>query len=370
MNIKLAENIKALRKSKKMTQEQLAEALGVTVGAVYKWESKQSIPDISLILEMADLFDLSTDVLLGYEWRNSNVSTALKRIMTLSKEKNYQEASAEAEKALKKYPNNFDIVYQSALVYYDKTSALWEDAAACRALELFEHACELLSQNTDESISEISIRRKMAQVHLWLSNIEEALRILKKYNVCGVNNAFIGMVIGDILQDADEAEKYLGRAFRVFMDDINSIMIGYANVFFQRKDYQGALDCIAWLRNALHGIEPQDTHTYFEKYDCLLLKSIAEMYCFLDDPATAKRYLKDALAQALRHDRIAREDIRGTKLFEDMHIEDQPTYDIYGKTAMECLQRGICEENYIDAPPYILELWQEVKKEMLPDDAL
>ena len=42
MKIKIAENIKALRKQHSFTQEQLAEALGVTTGAVYKWESGQS----------------------------------------------------------------------------------------------------------------------------------------------------------------------------------------------------------------------------------------------------------------------------------------------------------------------------------------
>ena len=65
MEITLAENVRKLRKERRLTQEQLAEVLGVTTGAVYKWESGMSVPDISLIMEMADFFDTSVDVLLG-----------------------------------------------------------------------------------------------------------------------------------------------------------------------------------------------------------------------------------------------------------------------------------------------------------------
>ena len=88
MRVKLAENIKKFRKERKMTQEQLAEAMGVSVSAVYKWESSQSTPEINLILEMADLFNTSTDVLLGYEWRNNSAAAAHSRIATLLKAKN------------------------------------------------------------------------------------------------------------------------------------------------------------------------------------------------------------------------------------------------------------------------------------------
>lgn len=61
-----AENIRSLRKERSLTQEQLAKVLGVNVGAVYKWEAKMSLPVLPLIMEMADFFDTSVDVLLGY----------------------------------------------------------------------------------------------------------------------------------------------------------------------------------------------------------------------------------------------------------------------------------------------------------------
>ena len=60
MEITLSENIRKFRKERRLTQEQLAEVMGVTTGAVHKWESGLSVPDISLIVELADFFDKLT----------------------------------------------------------------------------------------------------------------------------------------------------------------------------------------------------------------------------------------------------------------------------------------------------------------------
>ena len=54
MKISLSENIKALRKERKLTQEQLAAALGVTTGAVHKWEAGLSIPELDMIIRTAE----------------------------------------------------------------------------------------------------------------------------------------------------------------------------------------------------------------------------------------------------------------------------------------------------------------------------
>lgn len=64
--IKINEQIAFLRKQKGITQEELANALGVTNQAVSKWDSAQCCPDIQLLPDIAKLFDVSVDELLGY----------------------------------------------------------------------------------------------------------------------------------------------------------------------------------------------------------------------------------------------------------------------------------------------------------------
>lgn len=57
--------LKELRKERRMTQKQLAEAIGTTDDCVYFWEKNRSEPSIAEIVRLADYFDVSTDYLLG-----------------------------------------------------------------------------------------------------------------------------------------------------------------------------------------------------------------------------------------------------------------------------------------------------------------
>ena len=61
----LADKITEERKKNGWSQEELANQLGVSRQAVSKWESAGAVPDLQRILQMSELFGVSTDYLLG-----------------------------------------------------------------------------------------------------------------------------------------------------------------------------------------------------------------------------------------------------------------------------------------------------------------
>lgn len=65
--LNLSDNIIRLRHEKKLTQEELADFMGVTKGSVSKWEKGINTPDILLLPRLAAFFDVTVDELIGYE---------------------------------------------------------------------------------------------------------------------------------------------------------------------------------------------------------------------------------------------------------------------------------------------------------------
>ena len=95
MKLSLSANISKLRKEHAMTQEQLAEALGVTFASVSKWERGVATPELNLIAEMADLFEVSIDALIGYQFRNNNRETVITRLKQYSHDRDTEDVLSE-----------------------------------------------------------------------------------------------------------------------------------------------------------------------------------------------------------------------------------------------------------------------------------
>lgn len=66
---KIGSFLRELRREKNLTQEQLAEMLGVTNRSISRWENGASMPDFDLVMELADYFDVSLEEFLDGERR-------------------------------------------------------------------------------------------------------------------------------------------------------------------------------------------------------------------------------------------------------------------------------------------------------------
>lgn len=357
--MKLAENIRSFRKDRGLTQEQLAEALGVTMGAVYKWENKLSTPEIRLIIEMADLFETSVDVLLGYELRNNDRESLVKRLQGYIRDKNAPEALLEAEKALKKYPNDFYIVYFSADLYEVRGTSVKNKAWIERAIELFTHACRLSGQNTSDKISLLSIQIKIAELHLILGEHEKGIDLLKRNNPCYLNNVKIGRELAVNGKDPDEALPYLSIALIDSVSRLVGVVNGYANLYARVEDYDSAIAILQWLLNLLPGLTYPGKTCFYEKVQATHYVACGEMYWNKGDRDGAKSSLVKARAIAVHFDSAP--NYQGNSVRWTAQDYDATIYDDFGPTAMEAIKKQILEADG-DIPGF-QALWEEVCNE-------
>ena len=70
--------LKELRKEKGITQEKIAEKLNVSGRTVSRWETGNNMPDISLLIEIADFFDVSIPEIINGERKSENMNEEVK----------------------------------------------------------------------------------------------------------------------------------------------------------------------------------------------------------------------------------------------------------------------------------------------------
>ena len=119
MTIYFGENLKKFRKAKELTQETLADFLGVSFQAVSKWERNESYPDITMLPSIASFFGVTVDDLLGVDKakREQNIDKYIKDFDALyfsDTPKAYEMIS----KAVREFPGEFSLLirYMKALI--------------------------------------------------------------------------------------------------------------------------------------------------------------------------------------------------------------------------------------------------------------
>lgn len=122
----LNEKIQIIRKNKGLSQEKLAEKLGISRQAVAKWENRESVPDISNLIQISDFFNISIDRLLKDDncmniINNSFDYNSSELIEFLVKAKKNTYASNNATELLSSRPESHDLKYEEGIYKYIDT---------------------------------------------------------------------------------------------------------------------------------------------------------------------------------------------------------------------------------------------------------
>lgn len=109
--LNIGETILRLRKEKNITQEQLAFMVGVSAGAVSKWETGNSTPDISLLAPLARALNTSLDILLSFqqELSESEVADIKQKLIEVFLHEGYDAGEVKCQQYLKEYPNSIPL---------------------------------------------------------------------------------------------------------------------------------------------------------------------------------------------------------------------------------------------------------------------
>lgn len=147
--LQFKDKIKKLRKEKDMTQEQLAEYMGVSPQAVSRWETGSTCPDIFALPALAELFGITVDGLLGVDEKEKQ--REIRSIISVAEEKIDQgvtdEPIASLREALNKYPNNEQLLCSLMYALYVAS----EDEELCKEYdgEIVSIAYRIEQHSTD-----------------------------------------------------------------------------------------------------------------------------------------------------------------------------------------------------------------------------
>lgn len=112
MQLNIGENIKQLRKERNITQDELAEILGVSFQSVSRWENGTCYPDLELLPTIADFFGITVDNLLGVNEaiEQEKVNKYLDDFQNAISVGNIEKYIEIARQGVSEYPNNYELL--------------------------------------------------------------------------------------------------------------------------------------------------------------------------------------------------------------------------------------------------------------------
>ncbi len=201
--MKFGQMIKKLRREKDMTQEQLAEILSISPQAVSRWETDAAMPDLSLLPAICNLFNVTSDALLGIDIQNKEkkIDEIIDQAMKLSHAGQRKEALAMYRAALVQYPASYKLMLCCCRElnhgFMTRGSDLEEGREAAAYLDKILEGCtDMAIRNQAVSIA--------CRLYSRIGRMEDALRLADSMKAAESKRELMtGILRGKELYDAE-----------------------------------------------------------------------------------------------------------------------------------------------------------------------
>lgn len=180
--LNIADNIVRLRHEKKITQERLAEFIGVTKASVSKWETGQSMPDILILPRLAAFFDITVDELIGYvpQLSKEQIQKWYQEFAGKFAEGPFEEVMAETQDYVKKYYSCYPFLYQVCILWLNHFMLAEGKERQLQILVAITELCGHIKENCRELRISDDVIVLQAMVHLQLGQPGEVVDALEE----------------------------------------------------------------------------------------------------------------------------------------------------------------------------------------------
>ena len=322
----IGQKIKELRRKNNMTQERLAELLSISSQAVSRWETDAAMPDISLLIPIANLFGVTTDELLGREsGKKAEIEVYKEKSRSLANKGDVSKELALWREAVQKYPGDFECLYKLASTLLTTLySGGNEETLESNAKEAVE-ICERIMR--DCNVSEIRNSTLQNLVYLYSTKDYSVANEEKAVEYASMAPSF-WCCRESLLEKAYFTEESKGKCYEQehrnilnFLDDV-CMRISY-------HKYENPQDRLFACETALKLWETVIYDSNYLFYHCRIEK-IYEIVALSNAELGNAEAAIDALEKALYHagkfDSIPEGELKYTSLFVNFATEEAKTY--------------------------------------------
>ncbi len=182
MELNIGQNIKKLRLNKGMTQEQLAELLCISTAAISKWEAKNTYPDITMLLPLANIFGVTVDELMGHdaEKEQIEIESILQKHRELQIDGRFEDAKTLIANASKTYPHDYRIMraYMWNIAGGETDN---DDRTLLEHRDEFMQICECILDGCKDERLRLDALTMQAKLYHAAGDTEHALKIIENF---------------------------------------------------------------------------------------------------------------------------------------------------------------------------------------------